>query len=379
MALLDAHHTERLEAVGDDAEVLPGGRKPTDDGIAVAGGHRDLVGELARERETEQASTQPVGERDRARAHVREGLVRDVLAGCEDALQQSARARTGDRELRPLLGDRGELHVELRPQHLMAMLHVLVDRDRVGRGGGHEPVLFAEPCDGAVVHHTPVLAQHHAVAGATDGERLPAVRVEALDELQRVGTLELDLAERRDIAEPHRRAHGLHLADHGRQPVGLAGVREVLRAQPRAGFDEHRTLLARPLVRGREPRRSEVRSAVMPGERPDGDRCVGWTVGGRADLADRLAGERRKRREAVERRGLALVGRHAERRVALGMLGRAETFSMREFEVVGCDVVLEVDEALAAGRGRVPQRSPRIRFFAGHRRRVAARRDAEAA
>ncbi len=379
MTLLDAHHAERFETVRDDTEVLSCRGEPPDDGIAVARRHGDLVGELTGEREAEQAPAQAVGERDRARAHVREGLVRDVLARCEHALQQLARARPRDRELRPLLRHRGELHIELRPQHLMTMLHVLVDRHRVGGGGGHEPVLLAEPCDRAVVHHTPVLAQHHAVARAADGERLPTVGVEALDEAQRVRTLELDLAERRHIAETDGRAHRLDLADDGWQPIRLARTREVLRTQPRPGFDEHRALLARPDMRRREPRRTEIRAAVMTGERTDGDGGVGRTIGGRADLADRPAGERRKRREAVERRGLALVGRHAERRVALGMLGRAETFAMREFEVVGRDIVLEVDEALAPGRGRTPQRGPRIRFVAGHGRRVAARRDAEAA
>ena len=183
----------------------------------------------------------------------------------------------------------------------MTVLHVLVDRDRVGRSGGHEPVLLAEPRDGAVVHHATVLAQHHAVACAADGERLPAVGIQTFDETQRVGAFEFDLPERRDIAEPHRRAHGLHLADHGRQPVGLACARKILRTQPGTRLDEHCALLARPLMRGGQPRRSEIRSAVMAGERADGDRRVRWAIGRRADLADGLAGERRERREAVER------------------------------------------------------------------------------
>ena len=88
MPLLDAHHAECLESVGDDAEVLPCRRKPTDDGIAVPRRHRDLVGELAREREPEQTPAQAVGERHGPSGHVRERVVGEVLAGCEDPSQQ---------------------------------------------------------------------------------------------------------------------------------------------------------------------------------------------------------------------------------------------------------------------------------------------------
>ena len=45
-------------------------------------------------------------------------------------------------------------------------------------------------------------------------------------------------------------------------------------------------------------------------------------------------------------RGLALVGGHAERRVALQVLDGFETFALRQLDVGGGDVVLEVDEGL---------------------------------
>jgi hypothetical protein len=45
------------------------------------------------------------------------------------------------------------------------MLHYL---GRVHRGGGHEEAVLGEPGGGAVVHHDPVLAQHHAVARLAD-------------------------------------------------------------------------------------------------------------------------------------------------------------------------------------------------------------------
>ena len=142
--------------------------------------------------------------------------------GVDDQCQQLACTRAGDRELRPLVADRGELHVEIGPQHLMAELHVLVDARRVGGGGGHEEAVGAEPGGGAVVHDEAVLAQHHAVAGAADGEGGEGVDVEAVEEGAGVGALHVDLAERGDVAEADRGAHRRHLAADGGEPVGLA-------------------------------------------------------------------------------------------------------------------------------------------------------------
>ena len=50
VALLDAHHAERLGAIGRDAERFPGRHDGADDRIAVARRHRQLIGEFARRR-----------------------------------------------------------------------------------------------------------------------------------------------------------------------------------------------------------------------------------------------------------------------------------------------------------------------------------------
>ena len=184
------------------------------------------------------------------------------MLAIDDVAQDIARARAGDGELRPLLANGGELHVEFRPQPLVAELHVLQDLGGVGGGGGDDEAILAEARGGAVVEHEPVFAQHEAVASLADCEGLPAVGIEALQELGCVRPLQVDLAERRDIAEAHARANGTHLAAHALEPIGLAGLRIPLRAQPIARLDEHRALLLRPLVGGRQPRRLEVLAAV---------------------------------------------------------------------------------------------------------------------
>ena len=304
--------------------------------------------------------------------HEGEGGVAHIERGVDDQRQQLACTRAGDRELRPLVADGDELHVEIGPQHLMAELHVLVDARRVGGGGGHEETVGAEPGGGAVVHDEAVLAQHHAVAGAADAEGGEGVDVEAVEEGAGVRALHVDLAERGDVAEADRGAHGCHLAADGGEPVGFARLRIPLRAQPGAGFDEHRALLLGPGVRRRTAGRAEVLAAVVAGERADRNRRVGRAEGGGADLGDRAAGQRRHDAERRQVGGLALVGGHAERGVALQVLDGAEALAMGKRDVVGGDVVLQVDEGLGRGAGDMPQRGDGEGLVVGAWRRMTA-------
>ena len=68
-------------------------------------------------------------------------------------------------------------------------------------------------------------------------------------------------------------------------------------------------------------------------------------IGGRSRLVDRAAGQRRHRGDGVDIGGLALIGRHAERRVALEMLDRDVALARGERDVLQRDVVLEIDPA----------------------------------
>ena len=96
------------------------------------------------------------------------------------------------------------------------------------------------------------------------------------------------------------------------------------------------------------------------GDRAEGERRVGRAERGEADLRDGLAGGFGEHAQAVEVRRLALVGRHAEGGVALGVLDRFVALALRQLEIGGGDVVLEIDEVLVAfivlaGGGREPQ------------------------
>ena len=106
-------------------------------------------------------------------------------------------------------------------------------------------------------------------------------------------------------------------------------------------------------------------AAVMAGERADGDRRVGRpersSCRSRRSLRPVSLGHQR---EAVDVGGLALVGRHAERGVALQMLDGAEALALGQLDVARGDVVLEVDEGLAARR-RAPATAARPRVLSG--------------
>ena len=92
--------------------------------------------------------------------------------------------------------------------------------------------------------------------------------------------------------------------------------------------------------------RVEELVVVEAGKGAEGDRRVGRAEGRRADVLDahaELAGDDGKR---VNVRGLALVGAHAGRGVALHVLDRGEALAHGQAQVLGGDVVLEVDEGL---------------------------------
>ena len=153
-----------------------------DQRVAEARGHAQLVGELAREGEPVEPPTDPAADRDGAGGEIGEGLVRHVLARVDQRAHHFPRTRPGDGVLRPLLGDRHHLHVELGPDALVAEFEVLHDLDRVGRGRRHEVVVVGEARGGAVVEREAVLAEHQAVARLADRQRREGVGIDPVEE-----------------------------------------------------------------------------------------------------------------------------------------------------------------------------------------------------
>ena len=156
------------------------------------------------------------------------------------------------------------------------------------RGGGRDiEGGVGDARDRAVVEHHAVLAQHEAVARLADREPLDRIAVQPVEKPGRVGTLHVDLAERRDVDQADRFAHPAGLAQ-GRGEQILAGPRVVARPSPEPGVDELGTRRDVPVVHRRAPQGAEVRADLAAGESTQGDRRIGRSEGGRPDLLDRL-------------------------------------------------------------------------------------------
>ena len=145
-------------------------------------------------------------------------------------------------------------------------------------------------------------------------------------------------------------AHGLAFARDGGVHV-LAGQREVAGPLPQAHVLEHGAVGDGPVVRSAwcERDRTACRGSG-PRKRAEGHRRVGRPEGRRADLRHGLVERLGDEAQRGHVGGLALVGRHAGGGVALDVLDRLEALAHGEPDVLGGDVVLQIDEGAAPPR-----------------------------
>ena len=257
--------------------------------------------------------------------------------------EQRARVRPDDGDGRPLLGHRGQPHAQLRPLGLQPLLHpVEHGRGVAGRRRAEEPLL-ADAHDDAVVEDHPVERAHDRVAAHADRERVERVRVHAVQELDRVGALDVDLAERRRVHLRDRLARGGALAPDGRVHV-LAVPREVARPLPLADVLEDRARLDVRRVDRRDAHRVEELAAVAAREQRERDGHVRRAERRRPELARVHLQQLRGDADRVDVGELALLGAGADRRVALDVLDRAQAGADRAAHVGDGRVALEVDE-----------------------------------
>ena len=350
VALLGAHHVHRLGAVGHDVVLLAGLPQLLPEGEAVAGGDVDLEAELAGEGDPEEPGGE-AGDGAFGDRHVREGLGGDVEA-LDEGLEELAGVRALQRDRRPLLGGRGEPDLEVGPLGLQVVLHHVEDARGAAGGGGDVEAVGGEAADDAVVADEAVLAEEEAVAAAADAELGPGVGVHPLHEGDGVGADDLDLAEGRGVED----------ADARRGWRGTRGLTAACMSSP--GFGKYQARRQRATGSKAAPFASaqgsigvlrvtlEGRVLVVAGEGAEGRRRVGRAEGGEPDLRRRLAEGVGGDHQAVDVRHLALVGGHAVGGVALDVLDRAHALADREADVLGGDVVLEVDEGLGLAGSR---------------------------
>ena len=119
------------------------------------------------------------------------------------------------------------LHVKIGPQHLMTKFKMLHDLPGIHRRGRHQILIRPEPRRSAVVQDEAVFAQHQSIARAADVKRREHVGIGEIEQAASVGALDIDLAERRDIANADVATNRPNLANGGVEPVLLAGFRKV--------------------------------------------------------------------------------------------------------------------------------------------------------
>ena len=223
-------------------------------------------------------------------------------------------------------------------------------------------MLLAQPCHRAVIHHEAVFAQHQAVTGAADRQGRDQIAIDKIQKGGGIAALHLDLAERRDIAQANAGPHRQHFAVDRLAPMGLAGFRHILRAQPQAGLDKHSALLDGPLMGGGQARGPEMPVPMRPSQGTDGDRRIGRTKHGCADIGNAGAAQARHHRQPRDIGGLALIRTHAERGVTLEMFDRAITLPMRQHDIIAGHIMLQIDKGLALAR-HAPDGDAFLRFI----------------
>ena len=120
----------------------------------------------------------------------------------------------------------------------------------------------------------------------------------------------------------------------------------------------------------RATRRLDMRAARVTRQCAEGHGRIRRSEGGRSDVANGHVETLGQHGESDDVAGLALIGTHAERRVALEVLDRLIAFGSRERHVANGDVILQIDECLGAVvRLHTPQRLDTEVVAIGARRR----------
>ena len=248
-ALLDTQHIERLHPVGPAVNFGSVINELFIKARTVARRHGDFIGLLARERNPEQTRSYPLN-RDRTAAHIREAHV--INRRINDPIDHIARLWPRDPKLRPLLGDRDHLCVQIGPYHLQHIFKVAHHKTRRRRGRRHHIVVVRQTRRGAIIQHMAVFAQHQSITDLADLQRRERICINEIQQRGRIRPLHVNLAKGRHIHDPNSITDHIHLAVARLPPRGLACNREIAWPIPKPRFDHRRSCGNACLMRCRE-------------------------------------------------------------------------------------------------------------------------------
>ena len=188
--LLQAEDPLGLEAEGDDPLGAAGLHHGVPQVLAVGGREVDLVARLPHEADP-QHERGHARHRHPGRGHVRHRRPRDVRVGerGHHAAGSGPRQVHGPVRARHVQDERVEAPVRVPPGDPS------FQRGRVAGRHRDEELIVGQADDRSVVEDHPFVVEHRAVPDPSDGEVGEPVRVEAFEELDRLGTLDPERAE----------------------------------------------------------------------------------------------------------------------------------------------------------------------------------------
>ena len=183
----------RLGAEGRDRAIPPRLHDRLPDCEAIGCRNVDLKTQAAGVADAEHPRRNP-GDTAAAHGHGRQGIGGHVDPLTQPGEDPSA-VRSDQRDHGPLLRHRRKKHAKIGPFGLEPFLKPGVNAGSTAGRGRHVEMPVGQPRGDAVVHHHAVIAEHQPVAAPADGQRVPPVCVDAVEEFGGVGTLDVDLAE----------------------------------------------------------------------------------------------------------------------------------------------------------------------------------------
>ena len=192
-ALFNPQDIERFETIGPAAQRLSPRKQQLKKAFTITRRHRQFIGMFARKRDPKQPRRNPA-QLHSFIAHIRQGFIADLAI--QYAVEQGARLWTCHSKLRPMLCNRCETHVQIRPQPLMNEIHMPHHLSSRGGGRGHEVVIRAKSGASAIIHHVTIFAQHHPIAYPALFEAGKRVGVQNIQESRGIRALDIDFAQR---------------------------------------------------------------------------------------------------------------------------------------------------------------------------------------
>ena len=313
---------QTFRPIGHHAQIIARHHQRIPEGLSLPCIHRDLVAQLARERDPVNAALE-APQRAVRPLHKGQRVFADIHAA--QLFQTFACVGADHGDLRILLGDIGDVDVEIPPLGLEPFFHMLVDAFRAARRCMTQEGVVIDPRNDTIVDQEPVFRTHQAIAAFTRFQRAHHIGVQHVEEAPRVRSLDDDLAKGGGIQHPQFAARVGDLAHH-RVMGGFALARIGIGASPLAdGFPFGPVRFVPVMQRGAADRLEHIATRLAR-DRAHRNRVVRRAEGGGPNGGNIRIHRARQRCQPVDIAELPLIRRHAKRGIAFGVFDADKAF-----------------------------------------------------